>query len=152
MGLTVNLTLEEKQKITTFILNLKTSYESKAEAYTKELPLLEKCLQETPKDASATWITALKNKITEWKTNASRFSTEIANYEAVIIKLNSKKEENFIKYSNIFTPLYISEKSKKLTDTKYKYYPRLKKAKEQSLYVFANKLKTIMESENVKIA
>lgn len=52
---------------------------------------------------------------------------------------------------SIYGSIYQQERRTTAIDSKYNFYPRLKKAKEANLYVFRSKIKSIMESEHVKI-
>ena len=147
----ISLSQEEKNKLIQYAEDRKKEQELQLHLLeTVELPILTKCLSSVV-DAPVAWVTALNSKIHLWETSINNIHSKCKEYASFISMLTDGKAHDFTKYAYIIEYLYLTERSTTKLSSEYKYYPRLKRAKERTMYVFSNKLKTIMETRHGKI-
>ncbi len=119
----------------------------------KEYEMLQECLIRPPSSVTGRWLNDLTNRIGEYDLIMRDFKASEKQYidiiDGIVKGLEVPVGTAIVKALH---ELYNKEREKKQVENKYQYYPRLKKAKEASLYVFSNKVKIIMESEYVKVA
>lgn len=152
-ALEVKLQPDEKAKLISFFENKIIYYNKQAIALKNEFDLLLKIKAKSPTD-SKTWNAELNIKITGYEERI-KLQKDLENDVRHTITFVNQGSE-FIIQTSISTCLkefYNSEKTyahRSLSKT-LKYYPRLKKAKEASIYDFCNKIKTFLEAKNVKV-
>lgn len=149
----VNLTNEEREKLTNFIKDKQATVSKRLQVMDKESKMLAECKAKPPSSVTAKWLQDLVTRITEYEGLMSNLKSSVQDYVNIINCIVAGEEMRVgANVINTLYELYTREREKKQVDTKYQYYPRLKKAKEASLYVFSNKVKIIMESKYVKVA
>lgn len=148
----VELNLEEKNKLTKAIEQDKIFSVAKIQSLKKEMDFFDKCIKSNPKGATKEWFNDMKERMKIWSSKISDTSQYLDKYDTVLDNIKTSKEMSFKGLSHVIAELYNTEKNKKSLEAKYAYYPRLKIAKEKTIHVFANKIKTLMEEEYVKIA
>lgn len=150
----VNFTNEEKTKFLDYLKEQKDNAEASISTLDREKGILQKCREMTPPDAPMEWVKSLADRMNEYAERIQYIQDTVDITKKIAKSTTEGKIEMPVKglFKDILTTLHARESHKKHIEKKYSYYPRLKKAKEQSMYVFANKIKIIMESENVRFA
>lgn len=149
----VEFSTEEKKRLIDFLEEKKTGLTRSKVSLEREGKILNKVASESPNAVPEKYVLEVRKRIEEYKIRIKNGINLIKEFDVIISKLTNKEAFNAnILHKADLVELYRNETGKKALSVAYNYYPRLKKAKEASLYVFANKIKTIMEHENVKVA
>lgn len=148
----VNFNANEKLQIVSYLEEKKSNTERKLLSLDREINILTKYKNGFPIDAKA-YIKAIDLKIEEF--NAKKYNIKLTTkrIEGFIKKFKKPEIELFNTEKELLKELYTRESiGGKAIEKKYYYFPRLKQMKEKVIYEFANKIKTVMEIQDVKIA
>lgn len=149
----VKFTADEKEKLVTFLKEKATFFKKRVITMKKELQMLKSCLEVKPVSVTSKWTEDLHARIKDYSERIELLYSGEGRYTQLItgVTLNSTIKID-AQIARDFLELYNREREGRKIEPIYKYYPRLKKAKEAALYVFSEKIKIFMESKNVKIA
>lgn len=143
----------EKTKLIEYLKDKESSYSHRTKTLEREYGLLMECKEKLPKELGESYFHQLKNQIQNWKINIACLKKESKVFTVFIQGLEKGEVIEGKKTKEILNDLYLVEcQGFKKVEKKFEYYPRLKKAKEATLYEFANKIKMFMESEYVQVA
>lgn len=148
----IKLTYDEKEKLIKYFREQSASYSGRKSILGVESKLIEDVIPKIPANAPDTYVVQLKAKATEWKNKLIDIDNKVSIFNAICSSISDNKVINIKDIKSYLADLAQRERGTKKVDAVYNYYPSLKKAKELSLHEFANKIKTIMEYEHVKIA
>lgn len=150
---TIQFSSEEKSKLAVYLTDRIKGILNKQNALIKEHAILEASSVNIPSGAPESFIDHLRQKKEEWFNNINNIEFEVKGLNTFIKVIN--EGETFkvaTNYKNVLKELRDREKRSKPLEDKFNFYPRLKKAKEESIYEFAYKIEILMEAEHVKVA
>jgi hypothetical protein len=153
----IHMSTEEITKFTSFLTSKIDSLKRKVLGITSEHKILMMCRTDPPVKLPEDYLKRLDEKASEWLVRINDINLHITKFETLLKYIKDKavfniQEQQFKTLFPALNELQENERQITRVEDKYKYYPRLKVAKEQSLHVFSNKIKTLMGCKYVKIA
>lgn len=149
----IHFSSEEKEKLISFLADNEKKLIAKKTVLEKEVYLLAECISTNLPNAPNGFLTKLADRVAERKDVCTTIYRSIDVLNGLIKGVQDTLNvsiDNGLRL--VLSELYNKEHKNKSLSGQYNYYPRLKRAKEVYIYEFANKIQTIMESENVRIA
>lgn len=156
---TVNLDANEKQKLLSYVASKQKAFHQRTSARQTEITRLNSGLKTVHDEFGARGQKSdvkrleehIKTRIKSIEQDCVLMAKEAQLVQGVYDALSAGKV--FKGSSDLFGDIYREELTKDArVSAKFNCYPRLKKAMESSKNVFANKIKILMENENVKVA
>lgn len=152
----INFTDGERSKFIKFLANKHVNTIKRKEVTEKELSIIRNCLDKAPIGDNKAMRDGLNERIKAYEQSCKNSDSIVSKLDEFITGVENRKETSISTHIyECITDLYRHEKSnvKHGSDIHmYKYYPRMKRAKEKSLYVFVDKIKLITEAQNVRFA
>lgn len=151
----VKFTEDEKQRFLNYLKEQKDNLDSNITTLNREKVIINQLKDLTPIEAPPDWQKSVVKRIEDYENRINKCTESIDIIKILACTIEDKQELKVeATIFDILNTLYSREKSTKKVniENKYRFYPRLKKAKEQAMYVFASKIQIIMESKNVRFA